>query len=173
MIILIFRIEKHIPDEYDLEKIRKFWQTPDITAADQKKYIDDLQRASKNVWIIIAAMLAAGLIFSISYILCGRIFGGLLSFSLLAYLFYRGKAYDWVFPIGKIVCGAASWVSALAGVAPLEFLPETAANAAFIIMLISVPIDILTGFYFMYSKKINAYVKYVEYISLMEEMKEK
>ena len=69
-----------------------------------------------------------------------------------------------------MLCGAASFVSVLKGIYAAGFLPDSFASVITALAAASVPADILMGLYFLYSKKVDAYVKYVEYVSLTEEM---
>lgn len=172
-IIVVFRVRKTISEEEQAEMIRRLSRVPDITEADQRRYVAKLISDSKNAGKAIAAIMIIGIVFIAANLLCGRLLYALISAALLGYLYYFGKKYEWAFPIGKILCGAASFISVLSGIYPLAFLPEGIGSVVSALAMLSVPADILTGIYFMYSKKIDAYVKYVEYVSLMEDMKEK
>ena len=171
--IVVIRVRKSISEEEQAEMIRQFSSRPDISEADQKRYVAKLIEDSKNANNAIAAIMIISLIFMAANLLCGRILYVLLSAALLGYMYYFGKKYEGVFPIGKMLCGAASFISVLEGIYTLGFLPDGFASIVTALAAASVPADILTGIYFLYSKKITAYVKYVEYVSLMEEMKEK
>lgn len=171
--IVIIRVRKTISEEEQAERIRKLSRMPDITEADQKRHVAKLLSDSKNAEKIIALIMIVSIIFMAANLLCGRILYVLLSAALLGYMYYFGKKYEWVFPIGKILCGAGTFLSVLEGIHAFGFLPSGMASVVTAIAAVSVPADILTGIYFMYSKQITAYIKYVEYISLMEEMKGK
>ena len=171
--IVVIRVRKTISEEEQAEMIRQFSRRPDISEADQKRYVAKLIEDSKNANNAIAAIMIISLIFMAANLLCGRVLYVLISAALHGYMYYFGKKYEWVFPIGKMLCGAASFISVLEGIYTLGFLPDGFASIVTALAAASVPADILTGIYFLYSKKITAYVKYVEYISLMEEMKEK
>lgn len=171
--IIVIRVRRAISEEEQAERIRQFSRAPDITEADQKRYVAKLLSDSRNAEKIIALIMIISIVFMAANLLCGRILYVLLSAALLGYMYHFGKKYEWVFPIGKIICGAGMFLSVLEGIHAFGFLPGGMASVVTAIAAASVPADILTGIYFMYSKQITAYIKYVEYISLMEEMKEK
>ncbi len=170
--IVVIRVRKTVSEEEQAERIRQLSRKPDITEAERKRYIARLIENSKNAEKAIAAIMIVSIAFIAANLLCGRLLYAVVTGALLGYLYYFGKKYEWVFPIGKMLCGAASFMSVLKGIYALGFLPDGAASVVTAIAAASVPVDILTGVYFLYSKKIDAYVKYVEYVSLTEEMKE-
>ncbi len=171
--IIVIMVRRAVSEEEQAEMIRQLSRAPDITEADQKRYAAKLLSDSKNAEKIIAVIMIVSIVFMAANLLCGRILYVLLSAALLGYMYHFGKKYEWVFPIGKILCGAGTFLSVLEGIHAFGFLPGGMAGVVTAVAAVSVPADILTGIYFMYSKQITAYIKYVEYISLMEEMKEK
>ena len=168
--IVVIRVRKSVSEEEQAERIRQLYRRPDITEADQKRYVAKLIEDSKNANNTIAVIMVISIVFIIANLLCGRILYALVTGALLGYLYYFGKKYEWIFPIGKMLCGAVSFVSVLKGIYAAGFLPDSFASVITALAAASVPADILMGLYFLYSKKVDAYVKYVEYVSLTEEM---
>ena len=160
--LFIFKIEKYV-DDWD-------WignaPANDITASDQRKYIEELKCTAGNtggISLMIMAVLTA--ISSVSYILCGKLFLGLIAASLVGYLWYRAKAYRWVYPIGCFICSAAAFVGWLSDIKPLAFLPGFAFEAITTLYTLSIPVNLIIGLVFLYSKKINAHIDLVEQLS--------
>ena len=135
----------------------------DITEADQLKYIENLRQTAKNAGIFLLAMIIIEFIFAATYLVWGKILLGLVTLAVPLYLLFLGKQYHWVFPIGTIICGAAAFISLLAGTAAPMLFPDIVYEITAQIFYISVPIQILMGLFFMYSKRINAHIKYIEH----------
>jgi len=160
--VFIIKIDKYVDDWDWIGNAPK----NDITAADQRKYIEELKRtAGSKSGLTLLIMAVLTMLSAVIYIMCGEFILGLITASLVGYMWYQGKGYRWVYPIGSFICGAAAFVGWLSGAYPLGFIPDFAVNAISTAYTLSIPVNIIVGLVFLYSKKINAHIELVEQLN--------